>query len=68
MNSLGDPRSERARRLIAGALRRLGYAPTARSSQTRSRSSIPSMTMPGGYPVASVNASRSIVRIRKPSR
>jgi hypothetical protein len=41
---------------------------TSRSSHTRSRSSMPSMRRPGGYPVAGVKASRSTERIRKPCR
>ena len=43
-------------------------AGTSRSSHTRSLSSMPSMSRPGGYPVAGVKASRSMDRMRKPCR
>jgi GNAT superfamily N-acetyltransferase len=43
-------------------------ASSVRSSQTRSRSSMPSISRPGSYPVAGVNASRSTARSRKPRR
>ena len=52
--------------IYAGALVLLHR--TCVSSQTRSRSSMPSMRSPGSYPAAAAKASRSIERILKPSR
>ena len=60
----------RWQRHVCGAYVITGPAPrpSSMSSHTRSRSGMPSTTMPGGYPVAAVNASRSTARMRKPRR